>query len=229
MSIARWGANLPDVESFGVAYWGDPLGVRGDAAAADGQDGPGFWFGALSLPADAAKRYRAVVTRWPVPGQLVVHGDDGAFSYTGPTDFALYRLWEDDALLPVDIGFGPGVGRVDFAIGTVAGGALLATVRGDPVGPAGLFAMPASAASLMGALSLSPARPSGLLRISAPVVIGPITRRPKTVTLSPRLRRIGPLRWQIGAVPEPGDPVLVVPRMDFTQPANSQYIPTIAN
>jgi hypothetical protein len=79
-------------------------------------DGPSYLYGALSLPADAAKEIRGPITRWPA-GSLTVY-EDGSFVYVGPTDYALYQLYVDGIASAVDIGYGPGIGYVGFTVGS---------------------------------------------------------------------------------------------------------------
>jgi hypothetical protein len=87
------------------------LGVRADAIPSGGTDGPAFLFPCVSLPTDAAVEIRALITRWPTLGTLVPQ-ENGAFTYTGATDYFDFRLYIDGVASTVDIGFGPGIGRV---------------------------------------------------------------------------------------------------------------------
>lgn len=69
-------------------------GVLGSQIPATGENGASFLYNDLSLPADADKEIRGLITRWPAAGVLYVY-EDGSFTYTGPsTDFE-YQLYVD--------------------------------------------------------------------------------------------------------------------------------------
>lgn len=100
----------------GTHYGGASIGVRGIEVPPDGLAGPGYIYNGLTLPDDAAKRVRGVITTWPAAG-LLFPQENSAFTYTGPEGFALYRLYVDGVASAVDIGDGPGVGRLSLAGG----------------------------------------------------------------------------------------------------------------
>jgi hypothetical protein len=102
----------------GTHYGGSRLGTPGALVPSEGLSGPGYLYAGLSLPADAAVEMRGPITRWPA-GSLTVY-EDSSFSYSGPTDFALYRLYQDGVASTTDIGYGPGIGRIELSIGATA-------------------------------------------------------------------------------------------------------------
>ena len=116
----------------GTHYGGADIGIPAELIPADGVDGPGYPYAGLSFPADTGKLIRAPITRWPA-GTLVVE-EDGAFTYSGANDYALYQLYVDGAASGADIGYGAGIGRFDLGVllGTLTGGVVL-----DPAVAAG--------------------------------------------------------------------------------------------
>lgn len=89
-------------------------GVLGSQIATEGTDGPGYLYNAISLPADADKEIRGLITRWP-SGALQVW-EDSSFVYVGSADYALYQLFVDGSASTTDIGYGPGIGRVNLGV-----------------------------------------------------------------------------------------------------------------
>ena len=92
------------------------MGLLGSEMAATGTSGPGYIYGALSLPADANFEVSGEITRWPTNGTLTTY-EDGSFTYSGTTDYALWRLKVGGIPSLIDIGFGPGIGRIDLNVG----------------------------------------------------------------------------------------------------------------
>jgi hypothetical protein len=99
----------------GTHYGGWRLGTPGASVPAAGDDGPGYLYAGLSLPADAATEVRGPITRWPSGTFDVL--EDSSFDYLGPTDYALYALYVDGVASTADIGYGPGIGRIDLNVG----------------------------------------------------------------------------------------------------------------
>ncbi len=150
----RFGASLvPGAHHHG----GGGLGLRGDAVPSSGASGPGYLYGGLTLPDDAAKEVRGLITRWP-SGTLAVY-EDSSFTYSGATDYALYQLYVDGAASTLDIGYGAGVGRLDLNVGDLASGSLSGGVVLADIAPSGVLAAQASA--LSGAVQLGDAVPAG--------------------------------------------------------------------
>jgi hypothetical protein len=114
MSTHYGSPSLPGVSGTWTHYGNPGHGIRGDQVPGEGGDGPGYLFSGLSMPTDAAKEVRGPITRWPA-GVLVVF-EDSSFSYTGPTDYALYQLYVDGQASTTDIGYGPGVGRIELGM-----------------------------------------------------------------------------------------------------------------
>lgn len=76
---------------------GDPgFGLLGSQIAATGDDGPGYLYNDISLPADASKEISGEIVTWPLHGELLAD-EDGSFVYTpdsgyvGPDSFE-YQL-----------------------------------------------------------------------------------------------------------------------------------------
>ena len=110
----------------GTHYGGQGIGILGSQIPADGLDGPSYL-----ADGDPTKLLRGPITRWPA-GALVVY-EDGTFDYSGPTDYALYQLYEDGIASTTDVGYGAGIGRVNLNVG-VDGGSLTGGLQlGDVV------------------------------------------------------------------------------------------------
>ena len=131
----------PPAGLSGDYYGGHPFGVLAEELATEGVDGPGYLAPCVTLPADAGKRVRGPITRWPAAG-LTVYAD-GAFDYPAesPSDYALFWLIVDGEPSTQDIGFGSGIGRIDLNVGSGLSG----NVQLDDVQPGG---------TLMGAVTL---------------------------------------------------------------------------
>lgn len=113
----------------GTHYGGSRLGTPGSQVPSEGANGPGYLYAGLSLPSDAAVEVRGPITRWPA-GTLTVY-EDSSFSYVGASDYALYRLYQDGVASTVDIGYGPGIGRIELNVGataTLSGNAALGAI-----------------------------------------------------------------------------------------------------
>lgn len=134
-------------------------GILGDHVPSTGTDGAPPLYQALSLPADAAKEVRGLVTRWPANGTLDI-GEDGGFTYTGAGDYFDWRLYVDGAASTTDIGFGAGISRVTLIVG--AGGAAMfsGAVTLDAAQPGGSFSA-GGASSFAGAAQMADAAPGG--------------------------------------------------------------------
>jgi hypothetical protein len=151
----RYGTSLqPGVYTYGRGG----LGIPAELVPSEGLDAPAYFYPALSLPADNGKEITARISRYPVNGTLTLYDDEGRWSYAGATDYLLYELRVDDVLSGVDIGYGPGVGRVDLVVGdsgTLSGDAALdAAVAGGAMGTAG-------ASGLSGSVTLDAAAAAG--------------------------------------------------------------------
>lgn len=131
----------PPLGLDGGYYGGHALGVLAEQLATEGVDGPGYLAPCVTLPADAGKRVRGPITRWPAAG-LTVYAD-GAFDYPAesPSDYALFWLIVDGEPSALDIGFGAGIGRIELNVGSGLSG----NVQLDDVQPGG---------TLMGAVTL---------------------------------------------------------------------------
>ncbi|MDI3512437.1 MAG: hypothetical protein PWQ61_3204, partial [Betaproteobacteria bacterium] len=142
----------------GTHYGGSRLGTPGALVPSEGLSGPGYLYAGLSLPADAAVEVRGPITRWPA-GALTVY-EDSSFNYTGATDYALYRLYQDGVASTTDIGYGPGIGRIELSIGataTLSGTASLGAITAS----GGLSG--GAASSLGGSATLGAVTASGVL------------------------------------------------------------------
>lgn len=92
-------------------------GVLGADIPSTGLDGPSALYDAVTLPGDAAKEIRGLITRWPVSGTLTI-AEDGAFTYTGTSDYFDFALYVDGVASTTDIGYGAGVCRIFLAVGS---------------------------------------------------------------------------------------------------------------
>jgi hypothetical protein len=95
-------------------------GVLGANVPSTGTDGPSALYGALSLPADNAVEVRGYMTRWPVNGTLSI-AEDGAFNYSGTTDYFDFQLFADGVASTANIGYGAGLSRITLQVGVVSG------------------------------------------------------------------------------------------------------------
>lgn len=71
-------------------------GVLGSTVPSSGDNGPGYIYNDLSLPADAAKEVCGRITTWPALGTLTAF-EDTSFYYVGPdgTHTFQYQLYAD--------------------------------------------------------------------------------------------------------------------------------------
>ncbi|MEY2689767.1 MAG: hypothetical protein RL375_3966 [Pseudomonadota bacterium] len=155
MSYAYGGELLAGAYGYGAPG----LGVLAELIAADGLAGPGYAYGAVSLPADNGREISAVITRWPTLGTLTVY-PDFSFDYVGATDYALYQLRVDGVDSTTDIGYGPGVGRFELVVGAGDGGTLSGNVAADAALAAGALASDGPS-SLGGNVTADPATAGG--------------------------------------------------------------------
>lgn len=143
----------------GAFFGGHRLGVLAETVPATGVDGPGYLFGGLTFPADTGKRVRGPITRWPTNGTLTVNADS-SFTYSGTTDYALFLLIPDGSPSNANIGYGPGIGRIDLLVGG-GSGALSGSLFGDDAAPGGSLGSQFGHAVLSGAVTLNDAAPAG--------------------------------------------------------------------
>lgn len=183
----------------GTHYGGSRLGTPGAQVPSAGLNGPGYLYAGLSLPADSAVEVRGPITRWPA-GTLTVY-EDSSFSYVGASDYALYRLYQDGVASTVDIGYGPGIGRIELSVGAAG-----ATLSGNAV----LGAIVASGSLSSGAVSvLGGNAVLGAIVASGALfgAVGPIVRPPRDVVVSSRPQqislRLSALRRQLGRILKP--------------------------
>lgn len=154
----------------GKIVMGGALGVLASTLATDGEAGPAYPVTALSLPGDGALEISAWITRWPTLGTLTLIGDTGQFDYAGATDYFLWELRVGNLVVATDIGYGPGISRVNLV--TDASGATItgnidldAAVAGGAMGGAGT-------SGLSGDVALGGVAPSGGLVGNTVSVLG---------------------------------------------------------
>ena len=174
----------------GTHYGGASIGVLGAEVPADGLAGPGYIYNGLTLPDDAAKRVRGVITTWPAAG-LLVPLENSAFTYTGPEGFALYRLYVDGVASTVDVGEGPGIGRFELAGGEIetlfaSAGATGAVAYAGTAAVQGIVgAEVAALVSAVGAVTYS-----GTVAVAASVTDTPMSAEPVTLAEAKQASRI---------------------------------------
>lgn len=150
----------PSLQAAAYTYVRGGLGIPAELVPAEGADGPAYFYGALSLPADNGVELRAVITRWPVLGTLTLDGDDGRFSYTGDSDYILWELRAFNQLTAGDIGHGPGVGRTNLLVGSAS--ELTGAVQLDAAAAAGTMTG-GTPSSLTGGVALADVAAAGAL------------------------------------------------------------------
>jgi hypothetical protein len=138
----------------GTHYGGADIGILGSEVPTEGLDGPGYLVGG-----NPAARLRGPITRWPA-GALVVY-ESSAFEYVGATDYALYHLYEDGVASTTDIGYGPGIGRIELGVG-LGGGVLSGGGQLDDAASAGALTG-GGASELSGGVSLAAVTAAGAL------------------------------------------------------------------
>jgi len=87
------------------------LGTLGSAVPSTGDNGAGYLYNDLSLPADASKEVRGLILTQPSAGTLYAY-EDSSFEFTGAPDGSYtftYRLYVDGA--------DTGVGTVNLQVG----------------------------------------------------------------------------------------------------------------
>lgn len=150
----------PALRADAYTYGRGGLGIPAELVPAEGADGPAYFYGALSLPADNGVEIRAVITRWPELGTLTLDGDEGRFSYVGASDYILWELRANNQPTTGDIGHGPGIGRTNLLVGATS--ELTGAITLDPVLAAGAMTGGSSSA-LAGAVQLDDAAAAGAL------------------------------------------------------------------
>lgn len=170
----------------GKIVMGGALGVLASTLATDGEAGPAYPVTALTLPGDANLEISAWITRWPTNGTLTLIGDTGQFDYTGTTDYFLWELRVANQVVATDIGYGPGISRVDLVVaavgtlsgnlvadavlaagamgGAVAGGGTLAGDQALDAVAGGGYMGQAGASALGGDITLDPAQADGAVQ-----------------------------------------------------------------
>lgn len=79
---------------------GSGLGVLAENVPSTGENGPGYLYNDLSLPADNGKEVRGEIVVWPSAGTLAAN-EDSSFEFTGAPDGAYtfqYQLYVDGVL-----------------------------------------------------------------------------------------------------------------------------------
>ena len=109
------------------------FGVLGSAIPSTGDNGPGYAYNDLTLPADNAKEICGRITTWPTLGTLTAF-EDTSFEFTGPdgSHSFQYQLYVDGVATgsPVTVSLSVG------AISATASGALAALGLTAPTGTA---------------------------------------------------------------------------------------------
>lgn len=97
------------------------LGVVGSLIPASGDQGPGYTYNDLSLPADNAKEICGRITTWPTNGTLTAY-EDTSFEYSGTTDTFQYQLYVDGVAVgsPATVTLQVGAATAQFAVTTDA-------------------------------------------------------------------------------------------------------------
>lgn len=86
--------NLPLISGQFVVSQYTGNGVKGSDVPMTGESGGSVLANDISLPADADKELRAVVTTWPTNGELEFM-ENGSFVYAGTSDTFQYQLYVD--------------------------------------------------------------------------------------------------------------------------------------
>ena len=119
----------------GAHIYGDAgLGVIGSLIPATGDNGAGYTYNDLSLPADNAKEICGRITTWPSNGTLFAY-EDTSFEYTAlsdGTDSFQYQLYVDGAAVgsptTVTLLTGSAPGTITASLGTATASGFAATV-----------------------------------------------------------------------------------------------------
>ena len=122
------------------------MGVLGSAIPSTGDNGPGYAYNDLTLPADNAKEICGRITTWPTLGTLTAF-EDTSFEFTGPdgSHSFQYQLYVDGVATGSPVTVSLSVGAVSAtASGTLAAlgltaptGTATGTSAGDAVGIGG--------------------------------------------------------------------------------------------
>jgi hypothetical protein len=136
-------------------YGGGGLGVLGSAVPSSGDNGPGYLYNDLSLPADASKEVRGLIETFPVGLSTFDVFEDSSFTASGPDGVYTftYRLYVDG------VDSGTAVGTI--SIGVVSSGALTGGITLDNLVAAGTLA--SSPSVLSGGITLDDLTASGSL------------------------------------------------------------------
>jgi hypothetical protein len=113
-------------------------GVQAENIPSTGIDGPSALYGAVTLPADNGKEIRGYITRWPAAPLDI--DEDGAFTYSGGSDYFEFALYADGVADTTNVGFGPGISRITLSIVTVYRPGSDVTVNGWTSTPGGTLA-----------------------------------------------------------------------------------------
>jgi len=80
--------------SGGKRVLGTPkTGVLGSLIPATGDNGPGYAYNSLSLPADAGKEICGTITTWPASGSLHAY-EDTSYEFSGAADGSYWFEWQ---------------------------------------------------------------------------------------------------------------------------------------
>lgn len=122
------------------------LGVLGSSIPSTGDNGPGYAYNDLTLPADNAKEICGRITTWPTLGTLTAF-EDTSFEFTGPdgSHSFQYQLYVDGVATGSPVTVSLSVGAISAtASGTLAAlgltaptGTATGTSAGDAVGIGG--------------------------------------------------------------------------------------------
>jgi hypothetical protein len=135
MTILVYASGDTSVEASGLTGYG----VRGADVPSSGGSGAAVIFDSLSLPADANKEYRFIVSSLPSAGTLVLN-EDTTCTFTDAPDgtyFLAGNLWEYDPatgdvtdLGEITVTFNVGVEAIEGALAATEGGADTAAISG---------------------------------------------------------------------------------------------------
>jgi hypothetical protein len=151
-------------------YGGGGLGVLGSAVPSSGDNGAGYLYNDLSLPADAGKEVRGLIETFPVGLATFDVFEDSSFTASGPDGVYTftYRLYVDG------VDSGTAIGTI--TIGSVGGGTLTGAVAlDDLVGS--------------GSLVSAPSVLSGGVTLGNLVAAGQMSGQPFTLSFNPRFYR----------------------------------------
>lgn len=152
----------------GLVVLGGQMGVLASTLATSGEAGPAYPGAALDLPTDNGLEISAWITRWPTNGTLTLLGDTGQFTYSGGVDYFLWELRVMNQVVPTDIGFGPGISRVDLL---TVGGDVSGTLDLAAVAPAGTLGG-GGASGLGGGVTLGGVDAAGQMVSTGPSALG---------------------------------------------------------